>query len=31
MKAAQKGHTEIVLALIAANADVLAKDIVSEL
>ena len=31
MRAAMYGHTEIVLALIAANADVHAKDNVSEL
>ena len=30
MYAAQNGHTETVLALIAANADVLAKDEVIE-
>jgi hypothetical protein len=30
MFAARNGHTETVLALIAANADVLAKDNVSE-
>jgi len=31
MKAAMMGRTETVLALIAANADVLAKNNVSEL
>ncbi len=31
MKAADNGRTETVLALIAANADVHAKDKVSEL
>ncbi len=31
MWAALNGRTEIVLALVAANADVLAKDNVSEL
>ena len=31
MGAAQEGHTETVLALIAANADVHAKNNVSEL
>ena len=30
MEAASSGHTETVLALIAANADVHAKDKVSE-
>ena len=31
MEAARKGYTETVLALIAANADVHAKENVSEL